>query len=262
MASLSVQLYSLRKIARLEDQLALVRSAGLSHVEATTANYTDPPGFRRLLDGHGLTATSGHVGIDRVRAGIDETVALAKTIGTRRLVLWGLPEGERPSDASGWRVVGRELAAIARSLAGRGIAFAFHNHDWEYVRVPGGAYALDHLFEAAAGSPLEWQPDLAWCARAGADVETALRAHAGLIRSAHVKDQAPPGTARDEDGWADLGAGTLPWARWWPMLNALGVDLFVLEHDDPNDPERFLRTSVVCARSLAEASRLNPVPSA
>ncbi len=257
LASLSVQLYSLRRIARLEDQLALVRAAGLSHVEATTANYADPARFRHLLDENGLTAPSGHVGIDRLRGDLDATVALARTIGMRRLVLWGLPEGERPFDAEGWRGTGGALAAVARSLAGSGIALAFHNHDWEYVRMQDGAYALDHLFEGAAGSPLEWQPDLAWSARAGVDVASSIRAREGLIRSAHIKDEAPPGAALDEDGWADLGAGTLPWERWWPMLDTLGVEIFVLEHDEPNDPERFLRTSAARARSLAKASNSN-----
>ena len=255
---LSVQLYSLRKIARLDDQLDLVRSAGLAHVEATTANYADPVHFRTLLDRRGLIAPSGHVGLGRVLDDLDATIALARTIGMQRLVLWGLPDENRPSDAAGWQDVGLRLGRVAASLQGFGIAFAFHNHDWEYGRLPDGRYGLDHLFAGAYGTPLEWQPDFAWCARAGVDVDAAIAAYSDLIRTAHIKDLAPAGTAIEEDGWADLGTGTLPWTAWWPRLQALGVDLFVLEHDEPSDPQRFLSTSAEAARALARMAKPDP----
>jgi hypothetical protein len=36
-----------------------------------------------------------------------------------------------------------------------------------------------------------------------------MRRHAGRVNAVHVKDFAPAGTNLDEDGWADVGAGTL-----------------------------------------------------
>ncbi len=252
MSRLSVQLYSLRNCGPLSHQLDLVRKAGLDAVELTSSNYKDIGETRRLLEQHGLTAPSGHVGIERLRDEFAATVATARGFGVELLVLWGFPDEELWPDPEGWTKAGRALGAFSRRLADHGLRFAFHNHDWELIRFADGGVALDRLFDAARGTPLEWQADPAWLARGGADAGDWFERRGAILRSVHVKDLASPGTALDEDGWADLGQGRLDWTSWWPKLEARGVDLFVLEHDDPSDAERFLRVSASAARALAE----------
>jgi sugar phosphate isomerase/epimerase len=245
----SVQLYSLRRMSGLADQLRLVRDCGLTQVELHAANFDDAAETARLLDRHGLTAPSGHVGIGQLRSDFDGMVRRCSSLRTELLVLWGMPEGERPQDAAGWQGLGAELGRIAGRLARHDIRFAFHNHDWELARFEDGRFALEHLFAGAEGA-LGWQPDLAWVARGGEAIELLLDALGHLIVAAHVKDLAPPGGNLAEDGWADLGTGQLDWRSWWPRLVGLGARLMVLEHDEPADPERFLRTSVAYARKL------------
>ena len=247
---LSVQLYSLRGLPDLADQLRLVKRAGLDAVETTSANYDDPDRLHALLGELGLRAPSGHVGLPRLRADLDGTRALAERLGMRLLVVWGLPEAEQPASAAGWEAAGAELGAMATGLARHGVTLAFHNHDWELGRQADGRLGLDHLFEGAGAAPLRWQADLAWLARGGGDVPALLEAHADRLVSAHVKDLASAGEAFEEDGWADLGFGVLPWADWWARLRRLGVDPVVLEHDAPSDPERFLTRSAAAARRL------------
>ena len=250
MRRLAVQLYSLRQVADLERQLQLVRDAGLACVECTTANYADPQRFRRLLERYQLTAPTGHFGIDRLRAEFDATVALARSLGMETLYVWGFPQAEQPKDVLGWRRAGSELAGYARRLADEGLGLGFHNHDWELMRYPDGLLALDHLFDAAAEAPLRWQPDLGWLARGGADIPALLARHAARVRSAHVKDMRSTDGSAAEEGWADLGAGTLPWTEWMPLLLALEADPLVLEHDAPSDPARFIAASASALRRL------------
>jgi len=246
---LSVQLYSLRSIASLDDQLRLVRANGLSYVEATSSCYEDVKRFRTLLDRHGLAAPSGHVGIDVVRGGSGRAVDLCGETGIELLVLWGFPEAETPVTESGWARAGAELGGMAQALAEDGVRFAFHNHDWELQSFGAGRVALDVLFDAAGGTPLEWQPDLAWLARGKADVGALLERHRARITACHVKDMAALPT-EEEEGWADLGYGVLPWDVWWPKMRSYGARWMVLEHDSPSDPARFLRRSVAAARGL------------
>lgn len=251
MTRLSVQLYSLRSAGSLARQLDLVRGAGLAAVELTSSNFDDPVETRRLLAERNLVAPSGHVGVERLRGDLDGTARAARELGLELLVLWGLPEEEQWTDRQGWEKAGRELGDFARRLADRGLRFAFHNHDWELGFLPDGAVALDALLAAASGTPLEWQADLAWLARGGADAEAWFEKPGPALRSVHAKDLALPGEAADEDGWADLGAGRLDWAAWWPALERRGVELFVLEHDEPSDPARFLARSTAAARRFA-----------
>jgi sugar phosphate isomerase/epimerase len=52
---------------------------------------------------------------------------------------------------------------------------------------------------------------------------------------------APAGSDPDEQGWADVGHGTLDWNRILPAMKSAGAKLFVAEHDNPSDVERFAR---------------------
>ena len=250
MRRLSVQLYSLRQISELESQLRLVHDAGLSCVECTTANYADPRRFCRLLERYRLTAPTGHFGIDRLRSDFDVTVALARELGLETLYVWGLPQAEQPTDVAGWRRAGSELGGYARRLAEEGLELGYHNHDWELMRYADGLLALDHLFDAAGEAPLRWQPDLGWLARGGADVPALLARHAARVRSAHIKDMVSTDASAPEEGWADLGAGTLPWKKWMPQLLALEADPLIIEHDAPSDPARFIAVSAAALRRL------------
>ena len=65
------------------------------------------------------------------------------------------------------------------------------------------------------------------------------------IVAVHVKDIARPGQGLDEDGWSDVGHGTIDWASLLKALRAkTEAKYFVMEQDNPNDFERFARRSI------------------
>lgn len=74
------------------------------------------------------------------------------------------------------------------------------------------------------------------------------------MTSVHVKDLAPAGENEDEDGWADVGHGTMDWAKLWQHSAAAGCTLFIAEHDKPSDAARFCRRSFVAMQQLAGAA--------
>ena len=66
----------------------------------------------------------------------------------------------------------------------------------------------------------------------------------------HIKDIEPKGENLDEDGWSDVGQGTVDWPK---MLDALGgtrCTHFVLEHDNPSDIERFCKRSIAYLKKM------------
>jgi sugar phosphate isomerase/epimerase len=68
--------------------------------------------------------------------------------------------------------------------------------------------------------------------------------------SAHIKDIAPEGQNADEDGWADVGTGTMDWAAIHAALQNAGCERYILEHDKPSDHVRFAETSVAAVRAF------------
>ena len=136
-------------------------------------------------------------------------------MGFDQLFMPAVPPEQRQSDAPFWRPLGCELGEIAERMRDQGIAFGYHNHHWELAPKDGAKTALELIFEAAAGSPLAWQVDLAWLVRGGADPKKWMQRYGDRVVSAHVKDIAPEGQNEDQDGWADIGTGVLDWRDLW-----------------------------------------------
>lgn len=238
---LSFQLYSARLMPTLEDQFDMLERIGYRLVEPWGGLLDEPERLRGLLDRHAMRAPSCHVGIERLRDDAPGTAALLKSLGVETAVVPAPPRGEFDNDEDGWRALGAELQSYAAPMAGAGLALAWHNHHWEYKPTASGAIPLDLIFDAAPD--LQWEADLAWIVRGGADPIAELAKRPGRTPLLHVKDIAPPGECADEDGWADVGHGVLDWTSIMAAAMAAGAKTFVVEHDKPSDAERFARRS-------------------
>jgi sugar phosphate isomerase/epimerase len=240
---LSIQLYTLRSLGELDRVLDTVKQAGYGHVETIGSHLDDAGNVRTKLDARGLKVSSSHVSLAAVRERPEDVVRACRTLDFDQLFMPAVPPEQRQGDASFWRTLGRELGGIAERMREQGIAFGYHNHDWELAPKEGAKTALDLLFEGAAGSPLVWQVDIAWLVRGGADPKDWMQRHRDRVVSAHVKDIAPKGRNEDQDGWADVGAGVLDWQDLWQAARGAGARWMVVEHDKPADPAETARAS-------------------
>jgi sugar phosphate isomerase/epimerase len=238
---LSFQLYSARKFPPLDNQLATLARLGYAKVEPYSGLFAEPEALIGGLKRHGLTAPSTHVSLDELKKNLEGFVHQARSIGAKLVIVPYIAPEQRPQDTEGWRGLGRELAAIGDKLAAQSLQLAWHNHDFEFMKLPDGSCPLDRLFEAAP--KLLWEADIGWIHAAGEDPVHWLNKYAGRVRAVHIKDQAPKGEKLDEDGWTDIGSGTIDWKRLMSALEATKADLFVLEHDNPADFEGFARRS-------------------
>jgi sugar phosphate isomerase/epimerase len=241
---LSIQLYSLRAYGDLDRQLEALTGLGFRRVETVGGHLADAQATRKSLDAHGITAPTSHVGMADLKTRLDWVADQARTIGAQHLFMPAVPVEEREGQpADRWRSVGAELGELAERLAGHGLGLGYHNHHWELRPYPDGTTPLQDLFEGAAGSRLTFEADLAWIVRGNADPVAWLERYRDRLAAVHVKDIAPSGQNLDQDGWADVGAGTLDWPTLWREALARGAKWMVLEHDKPKDPVGFARAS-------------------
>ena len=105
-----------------------------------------------------------------------------------------------------------------------------------------GSTPQEQIF--AGGPELAWEADIAWIIRGAADPFAWIESYGKRITAVHVKDIAPAGTNTDEDGWADVGQGTVPWKDLMAALKAYGVRHYILEHDNPKDVARLIKRSI------------------
>lgn len=250
MQPISYQLYSSRNFPPLPETLSMLAGMGYSQVEGYGALYAaldDVGAMRAALDAAGLTMPSAHFGLDMVEDDPANVIAIAQALGINAVFVPHLVEELRPDSDAGWSAFGQRLEEAGKPLQDAGLTFGWHNHDFEFS-TNGGAHPLDLILSGGASLALEF--DVAWAARAGQEPGGWINKYAGRIHAAHVKDIAPAGDYADEDGWADVGQGTMDWKRHLAELADAGCKLVVMEHDNPNDHARFAQRSIDFMKSL------------
>jgi len=251
MDDFSYQLYSSRKFPPLSATVRMVADAGYTQVEGFGGILADADEVAELsgaLHSHGLSMPTAHVGLEVLESDPGRVLEMVGVLGIRAVFAPYLVPGERPSDAAGWRALGARLAAVGRLLGERGIAFGWHNHDFEFRPLDSGEYPITLMLDAAPEIGLEM--DLAWIRVAGEDPVAWVERYADRLIAVHLKDIAPEGECANEDGWADVGHGTMDWPAINAALARTGVAYRVMEHDNPSDDRRFAERSIAAARAF------------
>lgn len=256
MTAFSYQLYSSRNFPPLSDTLKMLADLGYAQVEGFGGIYSDDAALAELVTGlkaNGLAMPTGHFSFDMCRDDAARALKIARTLGLKGVIVPYILPDQRPKDAAGWREYGSNLAKTGQPFWDAGLFFGYHNHDFEYVPTASGELPIDLILGADDRLALEF--DVAWAVRAKADPMSTIRKYGSRIRAAHIKDVAAAGQNRDEDGWCDIGEGTVPWTEVMPALRKAGCEYFVMEHDNPKDHRRFATRAIAAAKSLQEKTR-------
>lgn len=253
MQTVSFQLYSARDFQPFSAVFRILAEAGYKQVEGYGALYAALDDAMILavkadLDANGLTMPTAHFSLDMLESEPERVLAICRTLGIVAVYCPYLLPEDRPTDAAGWCAFGERLQKAGEPIRKDGLTFGWHNHDFEFFTLSDGAVPLDHLF--AGGPDLAWEADIAWIIRGGADPFAWIRKYGDRITAVHVKDIAPKGENADEDGWADVGHGIVPWADLAKALAGSPVRHFIVEHDNPKDIARLATRSIATIKAF------------
>ncbi len=194
MTDFSYQLYSSRNFPPLADTLRMLAELGYKQVEGYGALYADPDKVAELkqhLAGTGLKMPTGHFGLDMLENEPDRVLDIAKAVGIETIYCPFLPPDQRPDGAAGWLDFGKRLQAAGAPYRDAGLGFGWHNHDFEFKRLPDGSVPQLAIFEG--GPDLEWEADIAWVIKGGGDPAEWIKTFRKRITAVHLKDIAPAG---------------------------------------------------------------------
>lgn len=249
--TVGLQLYSMRDCANQIGLLAELPAMGITQVEGYGGVYGDAEAYRAAMDANGITMPSGHMGLDDIENDFDTTLNLAKTLGMQHVFAPYLDASQRPDTSAGYADLAARLAKAGKRYADHGLHFGWHNHDFEFVALPDGGIPMDILLTEAPD--ITWEADLAWIVRGGRDPLDYIAKYGDRLTSIHVKDIAAEGTNEDEDGWSDLGSGTMDWAALLQACRNQSPNLiYALEHDKPSDPKGYAKRSAAAFKTLWE----------
>jgi sugar phosphate isomerase/epimerase len=246
MTEFSFQLYSARNFPPIPAFFPRLATLGYAQVEGFGGLYADATELAANLKKVGLSMTTGHFSLDQLKD-TDKARKTAETLGVRTLFCPAIPREDRNQSENKWVELAETLAGLAEVYQNAGFGFGWHNHDFEFAPTESGKLPMDIILDRAP--TLDWEVDIAWLVKGGQTPETWLDRYGSRITAIHVKDLAAPGQSLNEDGWADVGHGTLDWQSLYAKIRAkTKATYFVMEHDNPSDLERFATRSIATAK--------------
>lgn len=245
---LSFQLYSSRHFPPIAEQVATLAGLGYTQVEPYGPVYAELSAFKAALDANGVGAISGHFDLSMLEADLPHAISIAHSLAMQLVIAPYLGVEDRPTDKAGWAEFGQRLVPVAEGLRAAGLDFAWHNHDFEFAPLDDGSLPIEVLLSASPLIGLEL--DVAWAVKAGIDATDFIDRHAGRIVAIHMKDMSRDGEDPQEQGWTDVGHGTMPWAALWPSILKTRATIAVMEHDNPSSLLRFARNSAAGAAAF------------
>lgn len=247
----SFQLHGARKHPPLEAILAKLRPLGYSRVEGWVEILPEAKELATQLRRYDLTMPTSHISLEQLQDR-DFTLRTAETLGIKMLICPWIEESHRKDEGS-WTRLADTLAGLCDQYRGEGYRFGWHSHEWEFQPQKSGRMPIDILLETAP--EMEWEFDIGWAVVDNIDPFVWFQKYGRRITAAHIKDIATPGTKLDEDGWDDVGCGTMDWARLYPaLINDTACKFFVFEHDEPTDVMRFLTRSMDATRKILKTA--------
>lgn len=232
--------------------LAKVSEAGYSNIEA--AGYEDgkfygmtPTEFAGLLeelDLHPISTHQGSVTLDNA----DSMIADVKAAGFKYFVVPVPPMGMFKFDPE-TRTLGmtgtvEDLAKILDTLGEKchaaGLQLLYHNHDFEFKKNEEGIVPIDYLLEHVNPEYVDFQMDLYWVTKAGADPIAYFEKYPGRFKAWHVKDM-------DEQGrFAPVGTGSIDFDKILSNKELSGMEYYFVEQDmtfDGDEPLEVIKIS-------------------
>jgi sugar phosphate isomerase/epimerase len=233
LARIGVQLYTVRDLMKQNVEDTLRKVADIGYKEVEFAGYFDrkPAALRATLDQLGLTSPASHIGYDTIdSAKIGATLEDANTIGNKYIIVAYLLDTQRKT-LDQYKRIAEQFNRAGEAAKARGLQFAYHNHDFEFVPLD-GKVPYDVLLESTDPSLVKMEMDLYWITMAGGDWQAYFDRWPGRFPLVHVKDSAGP----PQHEQRDVGGGSIPFATIFAQRKKGGIEHYFVEHDNPKDP--------------------------
>ncbi|MCL2527146.1 MAG: sugar phosphate isomerase/epimerase [Defluviitaleaceae bacterium] len=202
----ALAVYTVRDAAEkdFEGTMAKVKEMGYEGVELAGTYGLEPSFIRSVLDKVGLKAVSAHVPIDPLISDTEKTIDDYVTMGCEHMAIPWIPE-EMRQNAPGFGDFLKEVERIGSACAAKGVKLLYHNHEFEFEKMPDGTYMLDYMFANVPASALAMEPDVCWVKFAGLNPAEYVRKYTGRCPIVHLKDFT--GTTREDLEFQPVGSG-------------------------------------------------------
>ena len=150
----AVQVYSVREDAEKDfaGTMKKIKEIGYDGVELAGLYGLTPQEVKAAIEDAGLVALSAHVPFQDLVADMEGTIQQYVEIGVKYIAIPYLMEEDRPGTPKFEGNV-KLFEEIGKACKAHGIQTLYHNHDFEFAKMPDGRYALDYIYDTIPADP-------------------------------------------------------------------------------------------------------------
>lgn len=254
---LALQIYTIRDAIsqNLEKAFEKIASLGYKDVEIYGYDGTffgkNRNEFQSILNSTGLKVISSHhrTGITDKDEGTllknwENTLDDLNYIGAKYAVCSYLPEAERSLE--NYRKLPEVLENAGEISMQNGIQLAYHNHDFEFLKMDDQKNFYDFILENTSQDLVKMELDLYWIAKAGFDPLTYFEKYPGRFPLWHVKDMQ-----KETKNFAEIGNGTIDFKIIFEAREKAGLEYWFVEQDSS---ERYIFESISMSKKYVESN--------
>ncbi|MBT8282365.1 MAG: sugar phosphate isomerase/epimerase [Muriicola sp.] len=232
-------LYTVRDDMQVDAKATLKAVADAGYLNIEAAGYENgkfyglsPLDFKALLQENGLNPVSTHQGSVTME-NADQMMSDVKAAGFEYFVVPVPPMGlftyDEKTMTLGMTGGAANLTDIINELGKKahnaGLELLYHNHDFEFMEDEEGVVTIDYMLENTDPEFVNFQMDLYWVTRAGADPVAYFEKYPGRFKIWHVKDM-------DEKGrFAPVGRGSIDFKKILKHKELSGMKYYMVEQD-------------------------------
>jgi len=248
---IGLEMYTVRDLTPkdYEGTLAKVAEIGYKEIEPASANYAnmEPKQFRAMLDRHGITMPSTHIGAT-AGPNLEKELEGFQIMGLKYTEVRGGGGGgggqAQPTEES-VKHTAEQLNTHGKLTKKFGMKMLYHNHAQEFQPFAGKASRpYDILLAETDPSLVAMQLDIGWATVAGQNVLEMFKKNPGRFELWHVKDARgiknmdPHLNQRERMRAAMLvpfGQGEIDYKPFFAAADLAGMKHFCIEQDNAAD---------------------------
>ena len=248
-----IQLYAVRDELTKDTPATLkaLHNIGFREVEYFSPGKYSVAEYHGLIADAGLTCPSAHLPF----AGATDLApifASANTLGAHFAVssvfIDLFPNGRPksmdhldtlpPLGLDAFKKMAAHMNEVGKQAKAAGLQYAYHNHNFEFEKMPDGSYGYDVLLNETDHDLVKFEIDCGWMTVAGASPVAYFKRHPGRFRMLHVKDFRPIKPTIDLIGpgrptGVELGHGFIDYKPIFAAAKTAGIVHIFAEQEAP-----------------------------
>lgn len=232
MMTLGAQLYTLRTYTQTEKDLSFclkrVAEIGYTAVQISAVGPIPAETIRSLCEENRLQIVLTHTDVNRILQDTEAVIREHEVMGCPYIGIGSMPEKYRNPE---WiEHFAPDFKEAAKKIADAGKLLMYHNHDFEFRKLPElkGKRILEYLMESFSPEELGFTLDTYWVQAAGGDVLQWIDRLQGRLPCVHLKDMA---MEKNGQVMAPVMEGNMNFPKILEHLEKAGTKYILVEQD-------------------------------